>query len=131
MKGGRASAADRDQSIIPFKSDGSSVAVPEDLTKEEEKLLRQILASVPAIHFVDSDVTVLVSFVKTTILANKAYAKIDQDDKFLHVWDVAVNNQARLAAKLRLVPQSRADFKNISRKAKAFQETKAVKQLWG
>ena len=98
--------------VIPIASAMRRIDPPDDLTPSERTLLHQITASCPPGHFVQSDVFLLVNFVRATLLSRRAaeaLAANPTDTAALGVWERACRMQAMLALKLRLAPSARTD----------------------
>src|SRR5262249_2013465 len=103
---GRKSAANL--AVIPLHPSANRVQPPSDLRKNEAELFRTIVNSVPADHFVPSDIPLLVSYVRTTLKLTPKISSLD--------WERLVRAQALLARNLRLTPRSRTDPKTLARK---------------
>ncbi len=91
------------------------LAPPSTLNDAERALFQEIVGSCSPKHFVLSDRSLLVTFVKATLLAEQASRDAATDDGELARWEKACRVQATLATRLRLSPQARADPKSILR----------------
>lgn len=121
MKRGRQSPAEL--SVVSINATIKPIDPPDHLSSKEAKLFREITASVHPGHFVASDVHLLCAFVQATLVARDAMKDLPD---LLALWDRSTKLQATLATRLRLSPQSRADFKVVARMAR---DHKAVKDL--
>ncbi len=79
---------------------------PAFLTACERLVFSEIVNNCTVQHFVKSDIPLLASFARATVLAQTA--------KGLE-WERAVKIQAMLATRLRLAPQARLDPKTLGR----------------
>lgn len=90
---------------------------PSDLSVDERRLFVEVVSAVDPRHFVKSDLSLLISYVQSTLLSRHAYktAKLAKNPNMLLVWEKATRMQATLATRLRLAPQARADPKTVGR----------------
>ena len=88
---------------------------PDGMTPEETKLFREIVEAAPALHFSQSDSSLLRSYCQSIILGELAFVSAQQSPDALGDWDRCVRVQAALSVKLRLNPHSRADPKSLTR----------------
>src|SRR5262245_14199883 len=108
-KRGRPSSA----SLVAFPgvTDTSArLTPPSFLTNAEQSLFSEIVNGTDARHFVASDLPLLASYVKASLLARDAP---DLSDEAFAAWEKAVRVQAMLATKLRLSPQTRLDPETV------------------
>jgi hypothetical protein len=84
---------------------------PAGLNRAEQSLFAQVISACSPLHFVESDLPLLVSFVQSTLMVRRAV----RDPAKVAVWEKAVRVQAMLATRLRLSPQARTDPKTIGR----------------
>jgi hypothetical protein len=101
---------------IPLNRDRRRLHPPPHLTDRERRLFAEIVGSCPPGQFVASDVLLLESFVKATLLARGAAKKAASDPRSLQVWEKATRTQTTLATRLRLTVQARADPRTLGRK---------------
>ena len=127
MKPGRRSVEDliTKPSAFPMRL----LQPPPSLDATEAQAFSQLVASCAADHFVQSDTALLVSFVRSTLLAERAAKRMRRDVTFVAVWEKATRMQATLATRLRLAPQARSDPKTIARHA-ATHRPSAYDQPW-
>jgi phage terminase small subunit len=100
---------------------------PSNLNKHEQEVFKQIVASVPARHFAQSDLVLLTRYVKNISLAANAAdhlqreGAVDANGK-LSPWLRAAEKLDRtiiaLASKLRLCPSARYDARAAQRNAR-------------
>ena len=101
-------------------SAGPNLRPPANLTAKEAKLFHEVVANAPSGQFSASDVYLLSSFVRVTLVcddAAKALAKANDKNRptRMKIMDQAVKAQALLASKLRLAPQSRISPRTVGR----------------
>ena len=114
---GRQSAASPE--VNGIADAGPNLRPPHHLTAKETALFREVLANAPSGHFSASDVYLLSSFVRVTLIcddAAKALAKANDKNRptRMKIMDQAVKAQA--ASKLRLAPQSRIGPRTAGRR---------------
>jgi hypothetical protein len=107
---GKQSAASLD--VNGIADAGPNLRPPHHLTAKEAQLFHEVVANAPSGHFSPSDVYLLSTFVRVTLIcddAAKALAKATDKNRptRMKIMDQAVKAQALLASKLRLAPQSR------------------------
>ena len=107
---GRQSAADLE--VNGETSARANLQPPHHLTAKEAQLFREVVANAPSGQFSASDVYLLSTFVRVTLIcddAAKALSKATDKNRptRMKIMDQAVKAQALLASKLRLAPQSR------------------------
>jgi len=80
---------------------------------------RIVLASSPD-HFVPADVELLVTFIQASLGARMLHRRMmkSRDPKAFSNWEKTMIMQSRLATRLRLTPQSRADPKVVARRSR-------------
>ena len=72
---------------------------------------KRIIASEPAAHFKESDLSLLVQYCEAVALAERAVAELQDEEapsRWLSLWEKATRAMVALAMRLRLSPQSRA-----------------------
>ena len=117
MKRGRQSVAER--AVIPIAPLAPRLQPPADLGAEETALFRQLVASCPSDHFVESDQPLLTAYVIAICLSRRAAAKLAEDPSLATVWERSTRMLATLATRLRLAPQARVSPKTLARRAAA------------
>lgn len=120
MKRGRASS--NELTVIPLPTAARRLDTPSYLTKEEAALFREVIASCPPTQFVRSDLPTVVAYVQAILTARSSLRALTGkklNPMLIQLWDRAVKQQAMLATKLRLAPQSRVDPKVLGRKTAA------------
>lgn len=103
---------------------GVRLVPPDILTSSEARLFREVVSSAPAGQFTASDVYLLCSFVRITLVcddAAKSLAKATEKTRPIRmkILDQAVKMQALLASKLRLAPQARVSGRSLARASDA------------
>jgi hypothetical protein len=94
---------------------------PPDLTKPEQALFTELVASNPPTHFVQSDLPLLISYVQASLMARQAFRDMAQDmPGAMSSWTQATKMQATLSTRLRLTPHSRLDAKRAAREAASY-----------
>ncbi|MEJ2377188.1 MAG: hypothetical protein P8Y71_17855 [Pseudolabrys sp.] len=88
---------------------------PSHLNDVERELFQRIVGSVSKQHFAQSDVPLIESFVRATLLSRESAPKDATDAEALANWEKATRLQAMLATRLRLTPQARTDPKTLAR----------------
>jgi hypothetical protein len=116
---GRRSSASKD-GASPVESVGPNLRPPPHLSATEARLFNEVVANAPAGQFSASDVYLLTSFVRVTLVcdnAAKALAKANDKNRptRMKMLDQAVKMQALLASKLRLATQSRIAPRTVGR----------------
>jgi phage terminase small subunit len=84
---------------------------PANLSKLAALEFKRIVASEPAAHFKESDLSLLVQYCEAVALAERAVAELQDEDapsRWLSLWEKATRAMVALAMRLRLSPQSRA-----------------------
>jgi hypothetical protein len=118
MKPGRPSAEDR--KIIPLPA-ADRVDPPDNLTAKEAILFREIVSRCPPKQFSLADVYLLVSFVRVTLIAERASRQLAkarsaaERGSWMKMLNDGTKLQAQLATKLRLATSSRHDVRQLSR----------------
>ena len=107
---GRQSAADLE--LTGIADVGPTLRPPSHLTAKETQLFCEVVANAPSGQFSLSDVYLLTSFVRVTLVCDqavKALAKANDKNRptRMKMLDQAVKMQALLATKLRLATMSR------------------------
>ncbi|MEJ2376253.1 MAG: hypothetical protein P8Y71_12855 [Pseudolabrys sp.] len=98
---------------------------PSYLSDVERELFQRVVGSVSPQHFAQSDVPLIESFVRATLLSRDAAPKDATDAEALANWEKATRLQAMLATRLRLTPQARTDPKTLAR-----QQTPLLNPPW-
>ena len=98
-----------------------SLRPPHHLTAKEARLFHEVVGNAPSGQFSASDVYLLSTFVRVTLIcddAAKALAKANDKNRptRMKIMDQAVKAQALLAIKLRLAPQSRIGPRTAGRR---------------
>ncbi|MEJ2375728.1 MAG: hypothetical protein P8Y71_10015 [Pseudolabrys sp.] len=88
---------------------------PSYLCDIERELFHRVVGSVSPQHFAQSDVPLIESFVRATLLSRDTAPKDATDAEALANWESATRLQAMLATRLRLTLQARADPKTLAR----------------
>ena len=118
MKRGRASS--NELAVIPLPTAARRLDPPSHLTQDEASLFREVVASCPPTQFVASDLPTVVAYIQAILTARRSMRGLTGrklNPMIIQLWDRAVKQQAMLATKLRLAPQSRVDPKVLGRRA--------------
>jgi hypothetical protein len=109
-----------DLKVIPLQPGDDRLHAPSNLKANEQRLFREVVASVPSNHFSASDIYLLVNFVRVTLIVDRAMKDLEESkpkDRPMRMksLDQAIKMQSLLATKLRLTTQARADVKKLAR----------------
>ena len=108
-----------ERAVVPISPLNPRLQPPADLAEEEAALFRQLVASCPSDHFVESDQPLLAAYCIAICLSRRSAAKLAEDPSLATVWERSTRMLATLATRLRLAPQSRVDPKTLARRAAA------------
>lgn len=114
MKPGRKSRAEL--SVIPFRPASNRLEPPRDLSAAEAKLFREVIANCPSDHFLKSDLSLLASFIRASVLSRQLGRRVAKEPHLAGAWEKVTRTQALLATRLRLTPRGRTDPKMLGRK---------------
>src|SRR6185436_15368475 len=121
MKRGRQSEAER--SVIPLRPGAQVVQPPTGTHETIARLFRDVVASAPPGHFVQSDVTMLLAYCEAANLAARLAREAARKPVVTKYWATAARTQAALAVKLRLTPHSRTRAEGTARRMRDFRPT--------
>ena len=105
---------------LPFETERDRLQPPGNLSESEAALFREIVSNCPVEQFSPADVYLLSSFVRITLLVDRAFsdlnkAKPKERPARVKILDQLVKAQAQLSVKLRLSTSSRGDPRKLSR----------------
>ena len=104
-------------SVVQLKS-VPRLRPPPGLSKAEDALFRQVVATCAADHFTASDAPMLVAYCQAVLLSRWAFKEVEASGMQFQVWQQAARTLATLATKLRLCPHSRSDPQTITRRSR-------------
>jgi len=108
---GRRSVADL--AVIPIRPRDHRLQPPADLDANAAAIFRELAASVPAAHFIESDRHLLATYAMALSISRRSAG----DPASLQQWERATRIVAQLSSKLRLCPSSRLDPKTAGRRS--------------
>src|SRR5262245_31477899 len=86
---------------------------PADLDPTAATIFRELVATTPASHFVQSDAHLLATYCTALVISRRSAA----DPALVAHWERATRLVTQLSSKLRLCPSSRADPRTVARRA--------------
>src|SRR5262245_66261529 len=101
--------------IVPIRAHHRRISPPAGMSPEETALFKEIVEAAPAMHFTQSDGTLLRAYVQGCLLLEKAFEAAQASPSMLPDWERCARVVASLATKLRLSVQSRVDPKSLTR----------------
>jgi hypothetical protein len=104
----------------PVDGRPSRLRIPDDLPASLVKIIEQLIASHEPEHFRDGDEFLLTQFAQSVVLANEAYAQLQEQGpvagaKWLITWEKSTRATIALSGRLRLAPQMRAESRSAGR----------------
>jgi len=103
--------------VIPLAPMRQRIQAPRNVSATERRMFNELVASVHAEHFVQSDWPLLTAYVQCTLLVRKCSKASTTGTKTAEVLGHAVRAQIMLATKLRLSPQGRISQRTAGRQS--------------
>jgi hypothetical protein len=112
--------------IVPLGVSGlpRRLTAPSGLSADERAQFNELVGACDPRHFVKSDMSLLVSYVQSTLLSRRAASQMRRDPDMVTVWEKATRMQATLATRLRLAPQARTDPLTVARRQGTYHSPK-------